>query len=125
MLAAPLLLALELPPLAFGPALAPSPFRPPRELTCPMDALMNPAAHVWPSPRGLRTSVLDPRSLRPVEPGHFIGPGVDALLALALVIGTRATWDNTPPANRGWLASGAPAVDLPRMAQPVPTAAPK
>jgi hypothetical protein len=124
-IAIPLLLALELPPLAFGPALELSPFRPPRELTCSMEALMSPAAHVWPSPRGVRTSVIDPRSLRPVEPGHLIGRGADTLLALALVIGTRATWDNTPPANRGWLASGAPPVDLPRMAPPVPTAAPK
>ena len=77
-------LVLQLPPLAFGQALPPSAFQPPRELTCPVRDLGRP--WVPPAPRPLRTAriSLDPRNLRPNEPEHLVNPLADFLLLFAL-----------------------------------------
>lgn len=84
MLTKAFMLVLQFPPLAFGPAMPPPAFQPPRELTCPVGDLGRP--WVLPTPRPLWTAriSLDPRNLRPSEPDHLVNPVTDMLLLLAL-----------------------------------------
>lgn len=79
-----LVLILQLPPLAFRPALRPAPFQPPRELTCPLAALGRP----WQPPplpaARVRRFPLDPGLMRPSEPEHLLNPVADIFLLYGL-----------------------------------------
>lgn len=83
MLAAPFYLALELPPLAFGPALS-QPFTPPRELVCTitdLGSLRMPTGSQPPIQR-----VLVSASFRPDPRKHLVGPVTDGILFFGLTI---------------------------------------
>ncbi len=117
---APLLLLLELAPLAFGPTLPAAAFLPPRELTCPLHDLGR--APAWVAPLASRTAgpTLDPRTLTPTREQYLVNPLVDGLMLLATAYGTRATWDDRTWSTRAWQATGAVAPMLiPPQAPPV------
>ena len=78
------ILVLQLPPLAFGPALPPSALQAPRELTCPVGDLGRPWVPTAPRPLWTARILLDPRNLRPGEPEHLVNPLADSLLLFAL-----------------------------------------
>ena len=105
MLAASLLLILDLPPLAFGPAMPPA-FAPPPELTCPVAELGRPLRLAPAAPPRLRPG-LDPRTLRPAPARHLVNPLADGLLLLATAYGTRAAWDDRTWSTKAWAAAGA------------------
>ena len=80
----PLVLLLNLPPLAFGPGpLLPPAFEPPQELTCPIQELgrirLLPLAPSRSTPLALAT-------LHPRSPDHLVGPLTDGLLFLGLAV---------------------------------------
>jgi hypothetical protein len=108
MLVLPLMLVLELPPLAFGPALPPRAFAPPRELTCAIGDLGR--MHV-PSPAQpgavAPNHLLDPLSLRPARERYLVNQGLDTAIFLAALFAGRAAWDERTWSTRTWQATGA------------------
>lgn len=117
-------LALQLPPLAFGPARPQEAFAPPGALVCDwrqLGRVQVPAAPAWkPASRGR----VDPRDLVPAPAPHLVNRPVDILLLLATAYSSRATWDETPWSVRTWRATGAAApVLIPP--QPPPFLAPQ
>ncbi|MDP1830786.1 MAG: hypothetical protein Q8K67_01920 [Geothrix sp.] len=100
-------LLIQLPPLAFGPALPSGAFLVPRALVCEIRELgriQEPSRAPWPA--AVATS-LDPRSLRPARAPHLVNPVVDGLLLMAAAYGTHATWDDRTWSTRAWQAAGA------------------
>jgi len=113
-------LLLQLPPMAFGPALPPRAYNMPRELVCGIRDLGR-----VPEPPPLRWSLgpsttIDPRSLRPVPERHFVNPAVDFLLFMGALAGPRGGWDDRGWTTRRWDATGAVTpVLIPPLAPPV------
>jgi hypothetical protein len=88
MLSAPLILALELPPLAFGPALPP-PHQMPRELVCQVRELGVPAP-----PAPLRVPNL-PRFATPKpNRAYLFGPKTDHLIYVLGILAASASGGN-------------------------------
>lgn len=77
-------LVLQLPPLAFNGPRPPHPFQPPRELTCPVQALGRRWIPLAPQPSRTSQIQLNPNDLRLHEPPHLVTPLTDFLLLLAL-----------------------------------------
>lgn len=77
-------LVLQLPPLAFNGPQPPGAFLPPRELTCPVQALGRPWMPLPPQPSMFSKIQLNPNDLRPREPARLVNPLADLLLLLAL-----------------------------------------
>lgn len=77
-------LVLQLPPLAFNGPQPPGAFLPPRELTCPVQALGRPWMPLPPQPSKTSQIRLNPNDLRPQEPACLVNPLADLLLLLAL-----------------------------------------
>ncbi|WLT31700.1 hypothetical protein [Geothrix sp. PMB-07] len=101
-------LLIQLPPLAFGPALPPGPFNMPKALVCDIHDLgrIHPAKASSLEPlQG--PSRLKPRAFRPDPHPFLVNKPVDALLFLAVAYAGRATWDETPWSARTWQATGA------------------
>lgn len=108
MLTAPLLVLLELPPLAFGPALPPPAFAPPRELSCPVGELGRPGALRVPGrPAGPGRIALDPAHLQPGTPRALVHPVVDGMLVLLALAATHGSWDERAWILRNWAQTGA------------------
>lgn len=107
MLTEAITLFIQLPPLAFGPALPPGPFNMPRALVCDIHDLgrIHPTAT---SPQPLRGSLsLDAGTFRPDQHPFLVNKPLDALLFLAVAYAGRASWDETPWSARTWQATGA------------------
>ncbi|HJW44523.1 MAG TPA: hypothetical protein VJ463_08700 [Geothrix sp.] len=102
-------LALQLQPLAFGPARPADAFSVPRELTCPAQDLGRIQAAAPPLPAG--RPGLDPRSLRPSANRHFLHPAVEFALLMGAWASVhdswRGTWDDRTWSTRAWDATGA------------------
>jgi hypothetical protein len=98
MLTETLALLIQLPPLAFSPALPPSPFAPPRELVCPLvdlGRIQEPA----PLFKSYKSNVsIDFKSPFSPPDRYLVNGPVDALLFLGAVVGGRATWTD----DRSW-----------------------
>lgn len=77
-------LVLQLPPLAFNGPQPPHPFQPPRELTCPVQALGRPWIPHAPQSSTISQIKLNPNDLQPREPPRLLNPLTDLLLLLAL-----------------------------------------
>ncbi len=110
---------LQLPPLAFGPALPPRAFDLPRALVCDIHDLgrIQEPLRTWPSlaPGGS----LDPNLLKPGQEAFLVNRPVDMLLLLTAAYAGRATWDDASWATRTWQATGAVTpVLVPPMAPP-------
>ena len=120
MLIAPLVLVLELPPLAFGPRLPLQALAPPRELTCGVGELGRPRALRLPPHPGPRSYAVDPAALHPGAPlRHLVNPVVDGLLVLGALAATHGGWDDRPWALRSWgNMGGVTPVLIPPMAPP-------
>jgi hypothetical protein len=91
-------LLIQLPPLAFGPALPPSPFAPPRELVC---ALVDLGRIQEPAPlfKTYKSTVFVDFKGPFSAPEHYlVNRPVDALLFLGALVGGRATWTD----DRSW-----------------------
>jgi len=123
MLTAPLLLVLELPPLAFGPTLPPAAFTAPRELTCAVSELGRPRALKLPAGLDSRSFLVDPGSLRPRVDRHLVNPVVDGLLVLGALAATRGGWDERTWGLRTWGNLGA-VTPVPVPPLPTPPSAP-
>jgi hypothetical protein len=105
-LTAPFLLLLELPPLAFGPSLPPSPFNMPRELTCPVAELGRlQAAPAYPPP-ALPSGFTDIPAWKPVKDRHLVNSAVDFALVMGALATSHGGWDDRPTATRIWQNSG-------------------
>lgn len=100
-------LVMQLPPLAFGPALPASAFAAPRELTCAVGHLGRIQSPVLPIPTFTETWSLDPRSLRPRPDRHFIHPAAEFALLMGAMAATHGTWDDRTWSTRTWQATGA------------------
>jgi len=120
MLIAPLVLVLELPPLAFGPRLPLQALAPPRELTCGVGELGRPQALRLPPHPGPRSYAVDPAALHPGAPlRHLVNPVVDGLLVLGALAATRGGWDERTWGLRSWgNIGGVTPVLIPPMAPP-------
>ena len=109
MLSQAVALALQLPPLAFGPVRPPDAFALPRILVCAVGELgllklpERPLPLVW-----IQTS-LNLRGYKPAPERYFVNRPVDILMALATLYAGRGTWDETPWSVRTWQATGAAA----------------
>ena len=103
----PLVVLLQLPPLAFGPVLPPPAFAPPRALTCPVGELGRPEALRVPVPPGPASFAVDPASLRPGAVRPLVHPAVDGLLVLLALASTHGGWDDRTWGQRTWAATGA------------------
>jgi hypothetical protein len=99
-------LVMQLPPLAFGPALPASAFAAPRELTCTVGHLGRIQGPALP-PALAQTARLDPRSLRPKPDRHFIHPAAEFALLMGAMAATGGTWDDRTWSTRTWQATGA------------------
>lgn len=102
MWSAPLILVLELPPLAFGPALPPKAFAPPRELTCAIRDLGRIQPPLVPSLRLSQGLTLNARGLSstPRQPG--VNSAADLPWFLAVMIATEGHWDERTWAEKTW-----------------------
>ncbi len=120
MLIAPLVLVLELPPLAFGPPLPLRALPPPRELTCEVGELGRPQPLKLPPHPGPRSYAVDPAALRPGAPlRHLVNPVVDGLLVLGALAATHGGWDERSWGLRTWgNVGGVTPVLVPPMALP-------
>ncbi|GLH73269.1 hypothetical protein GETHLI_17710 [Geothrix limicola] len=109
---------IQLPPLAFGPALPPPAFALPRALTCEirdLGRIQEPVRPPWPAQRKLlRIPAVGPGLDR-----HFTHPALEAALILGALAATRGGWDDRPWGVRAWDATGAVTpVLIPPMAPP-------
>ncbi|HJV49054.1 MAG TPA: hypothetical protein VJ549_07245 [Geothrix sp.] len=98
---------IQLPPLAFGPAVPPPAFALPRALTCEirdLGRIQEPARPAWPIPRGM---LVDPRTLGPGPDRHVTHPILEAALLFGALASTRGGWDDRPWAARVWDSTGA------------------
>ncbi len=112
-------LIIQLPPLAFGPALPPPAFAPPRALVSPVRELVRVQEPVRPPRLVTLNASLDPRVLTPPPERYLVNRPVDILLLLATAYAGRATWETTPWSARTWQATGAVApVLIPPLAPP-------
>jgi len=126
MLTIPFVLALQLPPLAFGPAPPAIPaFQPPWELTCRVGELGRPRVPPLRLPGLDRKIALSPESLHPRRPDHLVGPVTDIFLFLGLAVWSTHTGGQV--AADAW--PGQARVDSPLLAPslglPPPPATPK
>lgn len=111
--ALPLALALQLPPLAFGPAQPGTPaFQPPWELTCRIGELGQPRIPPLRLPGLDRRIALSPEALRPRGPEHLVGPVTDVFLFLGLAVWSTSTGGHVTP--DAW--PGPPRVSSPLLA---------
>ncbi len=126
MLPVPFALALQLPPLAFGPVQLRAPaFQPPWELTCRVGELGRPRVPPLRLPGLDRKIALSPEALRPRAPDHLVGPVTDAFLFLGLAVWSSSTgghvtadaWPGPPRVSSPLLA--------PSLGLPPPLATPK
>jgi hypothetical protein len=112
-------LLIQLPPLAFGPALPPSPFAPPRELVCPLVGLGRIQGPTPPPSWLAPNASLNLANFAPVPERYLINRPADMLLFLATIYAGRATWDDRPASERLWQATGAVTpVLIPQLAPP-------
>jgi hypothetical protein len=112
-------LVIQLPPLAFGPALPRGPFELPRALVCEVQELGRIQAAPQPSRLAAFNARLDPGLLKLAPERFLVNRPVDILLLLATAYAGRATWDTTPWTDRAWQATGAVTpVLVPPMAPP-------
>ncbi|NTW84799.1 MAG: hypothetical protein HGB30_01395 [Holophagaceae bacterium] len=120
MLTGPLVLLLELPPLAFGPPLPLRAVAPPREFTCAVGELGRPRALKLPPAPGPRSYAVDPSALHPGAPlRHLVNPVVDGLLVLGALAATHGGWDERSWTLRSWgNVGGVTPVLIPPMAPP-------
>lgn len=100
-------LALQLQPLAFGPARPVEAFRAPRELTCPARDLGRIQAGTTPPPLLAARPGVDPRSLRPKRDRHLIHPAAEFALLMGAMATVHGTWDDRTWSTRAWEATGA------------------
>lgn len=100
-------LALQLQPLAFGPARPVETFQAPRELTCPARDLGRIQAAATPPPPLAARPGLDPRNLRPKPDRHFIHPAAEFALLMGAMAAVHGTWDDRTWSTRAWEATGA------------------
>lgn len=106
-------LALQLPPLVFGPAQPEIPaFQPPWELTCRIGALGRPRVLPLHLPGPGHRIALSPEALRPRGPDHLVGPVTDAFLFLGLAVWSTSTGGQVTP--DAW--PGQPRVSSPLLA---------
>lgn len=107
MLSVPLVVLLELPPLAFGPALPPPAFAAPQELRRPtgVRAGLEPLRLL--EARGTGNPPLDLARLKPEPPRALVNPVVDGLLVLMALSATHGGWDDRTWSTRSWAALGA------------------
>lgn len=109
MLTEAFILAMQLPPLAFGPALPASAFAAPRELACAVGDLGR--IQSPPPPVPAERARLDPRGLRPREDRHFLHPAAEFALLMGAWASVhdswRGTWDDRTWSTRTWQATGA------------------
>jgi hypothetical protein len=113
MLALPLTLVLQLPPLAFGPAQPGAPaFQAPWELTCRVGELGRPRISPLRLPGLERRIALSPEALRPRGLEHLVGPVTDAFLFLGLAVWSTSTGGYVTP--EAW--PGPPGVSSPLLA---------
>jgi len=112
-------LLIQLPPLAFGPALPPSAFVPPRALVCELRELGRLQESTNQSKPNFFNTSVEMGRLRPDPERYLVNRPVDLLLFLAAAYAGRATWDETPWSVRAWQATGAVTpVLIPPMAPP-------
>ncbi len=107
MLAEAFSLIIQLPPMALGPALPPSPFLIPRELVCDIHELgrvQEPIPRPWPT---LALIGLDPRTLKPSVDRHFLNPAAEFVLIMGALASTRGGWDDRAWTTKRWEALGA------------------
>ena len=100
-------LIIQLPPLAFGPNLPPSPFLVPWELVCDIHELgrvREPVSTPWSAPA---TTSLEPRILTPTPDRHFLNPAAEFVLVLGALASTRGGWDERAWTTKRWEAAGA------------------
>lgn len=113
-----LALLLQLPPLAFGPAMPTRAYEMPRELTCAVHELgqiQAPARAAWHSPAGLDAGRLSPEPER-----HLFNPVVEFLVVVGALASTRGSWDDRSWSTKRWEATGAVTpVLIPPQAPPV------
>ncbi len=116
----PLALLLQLPPLAFGPALPQPAFRPPPELSCDVRDLGRPRPITWPAAVVSGYAPVDPHTLRPMRERHLVNPLVDAVLVLGALAATHGSWSEDTWSQRVWSRNGATPVLIPPLAPPSP-----
>jgi len=118
MLAEAFTLVIQLPPLAFGPALPPPAFALPRALACPIQELGRIQEPTPPQLVSFNASP-DPRIWASAPERCLVNRPVDLLLFLAAAYAGRATWEDRPYSARFWQAAGAVTpVLIPPMALP-------
>ena len=112
-------LILRLPSLAFGPAMPPNAFGPPRVLLCDIHEpgrLQEPPTPRWPV---TENPFLDPRTLRPAQEKFLVNRALDTILFLGVAYAGRANWEVRPWSDRVWQATGAAApLLIPPLAPP-------
>ena len=111
MWSAPLILVLELPPLAFGPALPPDAFEPPKELTCAIRDLGRLQPPPAPSLRLSQGLALEVRGLSSIPRQPGINSAADLPWFLAVMFATEGRWDERTWAEKTW--SGVASVLIP------------
>ena len=116
----PLALLLQLPPLAFGPALPPPALRPPPELICEVRDLGRPRPIAWPTAVVSGYAPVDPASLRPIPDRHLVNPLVDAVLVLGALAATHGSWSEDTWSQRVWSRTNITPVLIPPLAPPSP-----
>ncbi len=100
-------LVLQLPPLAFGPALPVRAFDPPNDLVCAVQDLGRIQEPVRPPRPAFLSTSLDPRALRPDQLRHLINPAMDFFLVLGALAATRGGWDDRSWQAHFWSKTGA------------------
>jgi hypothetical protein len=99
-------LILQLPPLAFGPALPPGAFVIPQSLVCDIHALGRIQQPQSQLSVALRTS-LDPRNLKPAQDRPLLNPALEFVMVMGALASTRGGWDDRTWATKRWEATGA------------------
>jgi len=106
MLSEAVVILMQLPPLAFGPAQPPRAFAMPRALVCDIHDLgriQEPATPAWmASPATPLAPHLLPRQER-----RLLNPALEFALVLGALASTRGSWDERPWSTRAWQATGA------------------
>jgi hypothetical protein len=119
MLSGAFTLVLQLPPLAFGPALPARPFEVPRVLVCPIRDLgrIQEPVRNWPSPLA---TTLDQKSIKPIPNKHLLNPALEFVLVMSALASTHGGWDDRSWSTKSWQINGAVTpVLIPPQAPPI------
>jgi hypothetical protein len=112
-------LLLQLPPLAFGPALPAGPFEIPRVLICPIRELgrIQEPAQSWPT--SVATS-LNLEHIKPIPNKHLLNPALEFVLVMGALASTHGGWDDRSWSTKSWQINGAVTpVLIPPQAPPI------